>query len=100
MLIIQKSQRDLDKINYFEEVWITGEDYPSFTITEDLDGEHIGNVNPPKYRVNQRQELNNGVTIYQKIFGADTVCEAKELIEAYVNEAVTQYIAEYREFDR
>ena len=107
MLVITDSARDNNKITYHEDVFVT-DDYvihnniqqPAFTITEDLDGEHIGNPNPPKYRINQRHEVTRGVYIYQKIFGADTVADAKELIEDYINEAVTQYIAQHKEFDR
>ena len=34
--------------------------------------------------------------IFTSIFGADTVADAKELIEEYINEEVTQYIKKYK----
>jgi len=107
MLTIESSKRHNNFIHYVEDIWVTEDSVwqgdkrlAAFTITEDLDGEHIGNPNPAKYRINQRKELPSGVYIYEKIFGADTVAEAKELIEEYINEDVTQYIALHKEFDR
>ena len=105
MLFIDETIRR-DFIHYCEDIWITEDSVwhndrrlAAFTITEDFDGEHIGNPNPPKYRVNQRNEIKEGVFIYDRIFGADTVWECKQLIEEYVNDDTTQYIAKYKEFD-
>lgn len=105
MLFIDETIRR-DFIHYCEDIWITEDSVwhndrrlAAFTITEDFDGEHIGNPNPPKYRVNQRNEISEGVFIYDRIFGADTVCECKQMIEEYVNDDTTQYIAKYKEFD-
>ena len=96
MIYIESSQRHNKFIHYVEDIFITEDSVwhknkrlAAFTITEDFDGEHIGNPNPPKYRINQRVEITHGVFIYEKIFGADTVCECKELIEQYINETPT-----------
>ena len=107
MLIIEESSRRNDLFYYHEDVFVSEDSvwtgntrHAAFTITEDRDGPHIGNAIPPKYRVNQRRELHPGVYIYERIFGADTVADAKQLIEEYINETVTQYIAKHKEFDR
>ena len=99
MLVIEKTQRHNNFIHYTEDVWVTDDcvmmnnkQLAAFTITEDLSGPHVGDYNARKYRVNQRVELHQGVYIYEKIFGADTVCECKELIEQYINEPVTKEI--------
>ena len=107
MLVITNSARRNDLFYYHEDVFVTDDcvvsnniQQPAFTITEDRSGPHIGDNYAPKYRINQRTELHAGVYIYERIFGADTVADAKELIEEYINEEVTQYIKKYQEFDR
>ncbi|AJK27495.1 hypothetical protein PTIM40_68 [Cyanophage P-TIM40] len=99
-LAIINSHLDLNVSTYSEHVYVS-EDYvendhgiqlSAFTITEDLSGEHVGDYNAYKYRVNARKQLDNGVFIYTKIGGYDTVCECKEFIEKYINEAITQTI--------
>jgi hypothetical protein len=107
MLIIEESSRRNDLFYYHEDVFVSEDSvwtdnirHAAFTITEDRDGPHIGNPIPPKYRINQRRELHPGVYIYERIFGADTVADAKQLIEEYINEEVTQYLALHKEFDR
>ncbi len=107
MLVITNSARRNDLFYYHEDVFVSEDSvwtgntrHAAFTITEDRDGPHIGNNYAPKYRINQRRELHAGVYIYERIFGADTVADAKQLIEEYINEEVTQYIAAHKEFDR
>jgi len=107
MLIIEQSARRNDLFYYHEDVFVSEDSvwtgntrHAAFTITEDRDGAHIGNPYAPKYRVNKRVQLHEGVYIYERIFGADTVAEAKELIEEFINDEVTQYIAKHKEFDR
>ena len=102
-LAIINSHLDLNVSTYSEHVFVS-EDYvendhgiqlSAFTSTEDLSGAHVGDYNAYKYRVNARKQLDNGVFIYTKIGGYDTVCECKEFIEGYINQVPTKQIMNY-----
>lgn len=98
-IFIERGIRHNDKSIYVEDifveqdsVWKNERRLAAFTITEDVSGPHVGDFNACRYRVNQRTQLDNGVYIYPKIYGAETVCECKEFIEGYINEDITQRI--------
>tara|TARA_B100000287_G_scaffold141624_1_gene133348 strand:- start:17630 stop:18025 length:396 start_codon:yes stop_codon:yes gene_type:complete len=117
ILQITNSQRDMDELKYYEDVYITDDSInveskqlPAFTIVED--SYYNGDNN--NYRVNCRIGCKLGTTegmkqhiaatdkilnpmifqgntlwTYEKINAFNTVAECKEFIEDYINEDVT-----------
>jgi len=120
MLQIVNSQRDMDELKYYEDVYITDDSInveskqlAAFTIVEDS----YYNTSNTNYRVNARigcqlgnaegmkrfisatdKVLNpmifqgNTLWTYERINSFDTVAECKEFIEDYINEDVTKEI--------
>ena len=120
MNIITSSQRDMDELKYYEDVYITDDSInveskqlAAFTIVEDS----YYNTSNTNYRVNARigcqlgneegmkrfisatdKVLNpmifqgNTLWTYERINSFDTVAECKEFIEDYINEDVTKEI--------
>ena len=120
MNIITSSQRDMDELKYYEDVYITDDSInveskqlPAFTIVEDSYYNRDNNNN----RVNARIGCQLGTTegmktfisttdkilnpmifqgntlwTYEKINSFNTVAECKEFIEDYINEDVTKEI--------
>tara|TARA_B100000427_G_scaffold161793_1_gene134543 strand:+ start:104 stop:499 length:396 start_codon:yes stop_codon:yes gene_type:complete len=119
-LQITNSQRDMDELKYYEDVYITDDSInveskqlAAFTIVEDS----YYNTSNTNYRVNARigcqlgnaegmkrfisatdKVLNpmifqgNTLWTYERINSFDTVAECKEFIEDYINEDVTKEI--------
>ena len=118
MNIITSSQRDMDELKYYEDVYITDDSInveskqlPAFTIVDNT--YYTGETNE-NYRVNARIGCQLGTTegmktfisttdkilnpmifqgntlwTYEKINSFNTVAECKEFIEDYINEDVT-----------
>ena len=121
MNIITSSQRDMDELKYYEDVYITDDSInveskqlPAFTIVDNT--YYTGETNE-NYRVNARIGCQLGTTegmktfisttdkilnpmifqgntlwTYEKINSFNTVAECKEFIEDYINEDVTKEI--------
>ena len=119
MMILQitNSQRDMDELKYYEDVYITDDSInveskqlPAFTIVEDSYynsdnnnyrvncriGCKLGNTTGMKQYVSATDKILNpmifqGNTLwtYEKINSFNTVAECKEFIEDYINEDVT-----------
>ena len=121
MNIITSSQRDMDELKYYEDVYITDDSInveskqlPAFTIVDNT--YYTGETNE-NYRVNARIGCQLGTTegmktfisttdkvlnpmifqgntlwTYERINSFNTVAECKEFIEDYINEDVTKEI--------
>ena len=121
MNIITSSQRDMDELKYYEDVYITDDSInveskqlPAFTRVDNT--YYTGETNE-NYRVNARIGCQLGTTegmktfisttdkilnpmifqgntlwTYEKINSFNTVAECKEFIEDYINEDVTKEI--------
>ena len=121
MNIITSSQRDMDELKYYEDVYITDDSInveskqlPSFTIvdntyyTGETDNNYrvnarigcqLGNTEGMKQFISATDKVLNPMTFtgntlwtYEKINSFNTVAECKEFIEDYINEDVTKEI--------